>query len=477
MVVVYHLSATMDATLIAELGPKPVIVNVTRPPMRRLYAHRGPGGIETIEALDRTARVDGDHYTLRRVCLVGFSEGCQALRAHLFSGAQPWAVVAIDGTHSGWPKPYTPLEIDPWRKAFDRARARPSDFVFVGTHSGLTYVETLPKPYASTKTTLERITGWSLTSAFSDGEPVHRQQGGAHVLSYGIVGREEALKYQRDGDTWKASHIKQAREALPSVLRSFISNDAGTGSGVESADFPREPITRPSKTTTRAATLGERCVQWCLSHEGITEDPIGSNEGELIRQWRAPCERGLGDAAFLLHLGPSNWCSMFQCAAVQAVLAVGEPQPHGYRAGVVEIVADTSHGDDNEVGYTGTWRPIAYVHKTGWTPLTGDLAIWDRRNPSKPESSWWRHVDRVVSFDEASGMFETIGGNENNRVCRRVRTLHDMRLLGFVEYPRTPFERSTSTQLTADEREQIEALNRLFWVEYLDGLSQGLHRS
>lgn len=198
------------------------------------------------------------------------------------------------------------------------------------------------------------------------------------------------------------------------------------------------------------ATLGERCVDHALTYLGHAEVPPGSNESDLIRQWRAPCVRR--DTGVLLRLPPSNWCAMFQCAMLEEAIQSDERPPHGYRAGVVEIVADA--GDD--LNFESTFRPVTAWRLGDWEPLPGDLVIWDRSVRGRPETSWWRHVNRVVRKIDV-GELETVGGNENQRVQLGKAMDTDPKLLGFVEYPRAVQPVATPV-LSDSEIAQIRAM-------------------
>jgi hypothetical protein len=179
------------------------------------------------------------------------------------------------------------------------------------------------------------------------------------------------------------------------------------------------------------ASLGERCVAWSLARVGLKESPAGSDNGPDIERWRAQCVRGYGDQAKPLGLGPVSWCSIFACAAMQACLEEGERAPHGFRAGVVELVDDTR----TDHGFSGQWKDLDLVCRGRWFPHIGDLAIYTRAQQGKPTTSWWRHVNRVVAFD-STGTFWAVGGNEGGgEVLRSVHTIHEPRLLGFIAYP------------------------------------------
>lgn len=200
------------------------------------------------------------------------------------------------------------------------------------------------------------------------------------------------------------------------------------------------------------ATLGKRALDVAFEELGVSEDPPHSNTGERIRDYLEPCVRG--DKNQPLGLTVSNWCMAFASWCMAHALKEGEVAPHCYRAGVVEAIADVR---DPHARFSGVWRPVQEVRKKLWTPFEGDLAIWDRSVASRPETSWWRHVNRVVRFDPVEGAFTTIGGNEMDQVRLASHNILEGKLLGFIAYPQeqdkpepkvlTPLERSELTSL------------------------------
>jgi len=221
--------------------------------------------------------------------------------------------------------------------------------------------------------------------------------------------------------------------------------------------MPGVPIYKPLTPSPAVAggTLGERCVAWCLQHVGEQETPPGSNDSPLIRSWLAPCARGYGDKRVVLGISKMNWCSSFQCAAVRACLRPGEKQPHDYRAGVVELVEDTYNGQDGLMPFAGRYVPIELTRNGEFWPSVGDLVIWDRSDPSKPETAWYRHVNRVVKFTASEGTFQTVGGNEGQRVMVSEHHVSSAKLLGWIHYPVPSRPQVEPPMLSDADREQI----------------------
>jgi hypothetical protein len=150
-----------------------------------------------------------------------------------------------------------------------------------------------------------------------------------------------------------------------------------------------------------------------------------------------------------------NWCAAFQSAAMQACLLPGEEPPHDYRAGVVELVEDTSPGKDGKAPFSGRYVPVEKTRSGEFTPCVGDLAIWDRSDSSKPDTIWWRHVNRVVLFNSTENTFQTVGGNEAQRVAVGEHPLSSSKLLGWIHYPAPESLGASVATFTESERERI----------------------
>ncbi len=194
-------------------------------------------------------------------------------------------------------------------------------------------------------------------------------------------------------------------------------------------------------------TLGERCLATARQElaAGAYAAPYGqTNTSKWVEKYLAGCVRN----DKLLGLKAGNWCAAFASWCLERSIRPGEERPHAYRAGVVEIVADAKK--------LGRWFPWQTLQE-GFVPTPGDLAIWDRSDLNKPNTSWWRHVNRVIEYDPNLPMtveddrFQAIGGNEGRRVRvsnRRPKRLGKGRLLGFVSY-------AQAYKVTDQEREQV----------------------
>ncbi len=171
--------------------------------------------------------------------------------------------------------------------------------------------------------------------------------------------------------------------------------------------------------------LGLRALAWSEAElaRGAAEDPPGSNGGAAIASYFAGARRRGTEA--LLGVSSGNWCAAGASAATYASLLPGETAPHGWRAAVVELVDDAKAA--------GAWLPVEDA-RAGWSPGAGDLVIYDRSDPAIPDSSWWRHVNRIRDW-RGDGTFETIGANENDRWSIGEHSLDEPKILGFVMYP------------------------------------------
>lgn len=174
-------------------------------------------------------------------------------------------------------------------------------------------------------------------------------------------------------------------------------------------------------------SLGERCVAFSENEmqNGVKEDKPNSFTSPRIREYLAPCRRRGSEA--LLGLKAGNYCAASVCFALQESLLPEETPPHGYRAGVVEVVADMQE--------KGLWHSIASVRNGQYRPKKGDVVVFDRSNPANPSTSWQRHIARFYDED-GQGNFRTIDGNSDGgwKINNHSFT-KSPKLLGFGEYP------------------------------------------
>jgi hypothetical protein len=173
---------------------------------------------------------------------------------------------------------------------------------------------------------------------------------------------------------------------------------------------------------------------------GVKANPIGQpNTGPRVREYLAGCLRDLNgdgrtDPGEHLRLTEGNWCAAFQGWLLEKCLLPGEIRPHLYRAGVVEIEADSKK--------LGLFHSRAEFLRGDWSPAVGDLVLWDRSDPKDPSTAWHRHVNRFVRWTDPDwDKFFTIGGNESRTIVEGLYqggSIHNPRLIGFVSYSQKP---------------------------------------
>ena len=176
-------------------------------------------------------------------------------------------------------------------------------------------------------------------------------------------------------------------------------------------------------------TLGEMCVKKAIEEMERQNPP----EKEDLARYFSECVRG----GRKLGITKGNHCAAFASwTALQAAEEGGfnpDDLPHFPRAGARELMADAID--------SRCWHQKSEVTEGIWMPAPGDLAIYDRSIPGRPETAWWGHVDRVI---EVKGdKFKNIGANEVpnatgiNATCIEWTYLNHPRVLGFIAYPRT----------------------------------------
>ena len=376
----------MGAKLKAALGPNVCIITDAD-------AH----GTETYQQLLSKARTLGGFAEIAGVAMVGYSMGGQRVRGLLAAGADPCAVVIIDGTHDTIPASH--LEV--WRSIGKRAVSGKS--LFVATCTQQTYTDDLPpsQRFLCTRHTLEQ----AFSLALPPNTEAHDHD--MHILSYPSA--------RIDGP----AHILQAQVTMPDMCQRYIA--PWLAGWLKPPKTSQTPAPEPAEPVHNEplAPLAERCALWCENEalRGIKEEPIGSNTSERIREYLAPCERN----GKLLGLRAAAWCAAAACCCMRECLAPGEPAPHPYRCSMAELEADSRR--------LGNFKPAGGAYR----PKRGDMLLMKRAGSDPAKATWEGHVCRVVAV--TSDSIVTLGGNENNTWGRTTRRLDDPHLIGFVEYP------------------------------------------
>lgn len=388
LVVIHHLTAALDDAVRSALGPGPLVVNLTAPPGKGAYSRVGPGGLAPLAELCAWA-AEKTGADVGPVALVGFSEGCQAPRAYLLAGGeQPFAVVAIDGTHADWPAPDEARQIAPWRAFFERARKDGCAARFIASHSGLTYVEQLKaphRPYMATRSVLRRVTGWPLDGA--DGSV--QRDGGAVVYSY------------RSQD-----HVAQCKRVLPQLLRDELrpaleEQLGGACVPPEPAPPPPEPPPGPRELPAEKTPSSPEAIAVALRSAWtvlLGAPPPAGAIALLLAQWAL--ETGHGQAMWNWNFGNvkagsswgGDWC-FFPCneilTAAAAQASVARARPRTDRAGADAAITST-RADGTAVVWFYPSNPGCRF-RAFKTPEAG-AAAWLRLLQNGRYAEAWRHV-------------------------------------------------------------------------------------
>jgi hypothetical protein len=222
--------------------------------------------------------------------------------------------------------------------------------------------------------------------------------------------------------------------------------------------FGRRAEPEPEQEPT--GDLGLDALAWATrEHElGHAEVPPGSNGGEWVERYFAPCvrlDRELG-------LKSGFWCAAAACASAFSI-AAGRRVPHHYRASVQELWTDACSVE------FGSARSAKLVRAGGYTPRKGDLCILTRGGPAiesvTPAGAFAKtkgkgHVGRVKVDPDADGYFWTKDGNAGAGWGDALRNLRDPELVGFISYAGDYREPSDA------EVEQLARLVRL--AEHID---------
>lgn len=484
----------MTARLIsAGSGPRrPLVLLYLVPPVRRpgdphlddqiraalpgacVIAYSDADG-EPLAASEARARAAG--WTGGPLVLCGYSAGClRGIRKRLLDGAEPAAVIAIDGTHASMPP--QAWQIDAWARIFQDARA--GRRLFVATHSYQTYTERLPpaERFMSTVSVLRQVTGWPLAQGGGHPLGAHRSDGDAHVHSYASA------------EIDATAHSDQLTRVLPEMLRLHLAPWLARAAGAAPASerptpeppTPEAPTPRVPRVLCRGdrgddvgdlqrrlialgydpgspdesfGPLTEAAVRELQRDAGIGIDgvvgprtraamdgavpktlppapPAGLAAAFLARA-RADLATGVRESApnwgdriskMLATVGvtePANWCA----AAVTTWLReaarglVVEPPIRG-SAGAKALMA--------QLQQAGRWVSAEELRRNPGLLQPGMIAVWHRGAPG----AWTGHT-AVVASAAVAVRFASIdgnGGSAGDRVAETPRDLRDPLFLG-----------------------------------------------
>ena len=202
--------------------------------------------------------------------------------------------------------------------------------------------------------------------------------------------------------------------------------DAISNTNTNTADVPWQDPTK---------SLGERALYFSLSEKtkNVKEVPNGSNTSPEIKEYFKHATRIVKGQEKKLGLSAGNWCAVSSCYATKQALLKDEKMPHGYRAGVVELIQDSMK--------LGNWKSAKDIRDKKYIMQRGDLAIFDRSVPGKPNTSWWRHVARVETVVQKDNKtFRTLGGNEKNCYQFTERDITTKKFIGCIAYPQVIYD-------------------------------------
>lgn len=176
------------------------------------------------------------------------------------------------------------------------------------------------------------------------------------------------------------------------------------------------PVPRPLGLR---AQLGAALVDVVLEEVGTAEE--GHNDGARIREY---------DAVVGIE-PPANWCAAFTTWAVYGAIQ---------RLGLEAVLTPPFRGSGaakglrDELAGRLAWVPVGQLLEAPRRLRAGDLLVWDRSQPGKPETAGFGHVGIVVGVGRIElGEVDTVEGNSGptgETVAAMVRRLDDPRLLG-----------------------------------------------
>lgn len=187
----------LPLSALKALGPRPCVVACNA------------RGVETMDEIMAFAK-EKTGRQLWLAMLVGFSAGCQKVRALWLAGAAALALVLADGLHAH--KPPDPAQIDYARTIV--AKARGGALLTIILH---TYIETKPD-ITSTVEMARTVTGWPLPMPRL-GETVRRREG---LLTATGEGPGLVVYSTGSGPYDRPAHEAQALRVLPVALAAHV---------------------------------------------------------------------------------------------------------------------------------------------------------------------------------------------------------------------------------------------------------------
>lgn len=273
---------------LAAIGPGPTVITVN--------AH----GAETFSQILLFAAAKTGIKNFWLAGLIGFSAGCQNVRAVAYAGVLVYSITLLDGFHSEFPPSAAQL-------AYGESlvkHARAGEIVAVITH---TYIKTEPK-FTSTRATAERATGYTLTSP-EPHDVLTRTDPPRGSSADGWRGRLAVYSTWTAPDLagMQAAHRSQAQAPFfPKVISEQLRDlfdmaeaPAGGGAALFDDDFPVPGAKTPAPAPTtvedapRVALIGDSLAQGLApplstlaAAAGVTFKG-GGIQSSTIKQWLA----------------------------------------------------------------------------------------------------------------------------------------------------------------------------------------------
>lgn len=399
-----------------------------------------------------------------RLALCGYSAGClRGVRQRLRDGAEPDAILAIDGTHTSLPP--APWQLDVWRPFI--AAARRGEKLVVITCSQQTYTEKLPanERFQSTLNVARTLTGLALVQPGPLPLGEEHVAGGLRVHNYAsktidATAHSQQLTHvlpemvRRHLAPWLAGHAAAAptatvAPAAPATLARGMHgaevsawqarlNDLGFDCGNADGDFGpvTERATRALQTRAglpatgivdertrdaarealpptepRVATgtrLGDALLAQARADLGVREER--TNDGARIREYFA----GTGVAP------PAHWCAAalrFWLRAAARAAGVTAPIAGSVGAKATMVQLQAAH----------RWISADDLRRDPTRLRPGMIVVWHRGAPG----AYTGHIGVVATVNGHS--FTTVEGNSgaaSNAVATMARSLADVNLLG-----------------------------------------------
>lgn len=215
LVAMFLMWEGLDVKIRQAFGPGPCII-----------ADNSAKGAESMAELIEFAHIHAGLEQVSAIALVGYSAGCQRVRALRIAGTEATAYLLADGTHASWPP-------QDWQIAWLRElaeEARAGRVLLVASHTWQTYTERLTPPatpFASTLTVLRMATGFLLEKGGPPEAPEVSQDGALWVYSYATP------------ESDARAHSYQAMVVLPKLAGIHVGPWLAGGSEAPPSSRPR----------------------------------------------------------------------------------------------------------------------------------------------------------------------------------------------------------------------------------------------